>query len=165
VDVLAAPEARELAVLQHLQELRLQRWLHLADLVEEHRPLMRELELAGLVLDGAREGAALEAEELGLEQFAGQSRAVDLDEDAVTAGRGAVNGAGDELLAGAALPRMSTVTSVSATRSMRWRTSRIFSLVPSSSPSTRGGRVRRSCRERSSPTRASRPIMIATARR
>ena len=36
----AAAEPRELAVLQDLQQLRLQRRLHFADLVEEHRPLV-----------------------------------------------------------------------------------------------------------------------------
>ena len=81
--VLAAAEPREHAVLQHLQQLGLQRRAHLADLVEEHRPVVGELELAGLVLDGAGERAALETEELGLEQLGRQRRAVDLDERAV----------------------------------------------------------------------------------
>ena len=45
-DVLAAAEPRELAVLQHLQQLGLQRRAHLADLVEEHRAVVGELELA-----------------------------------------------------------------------------------------------------------------------
>ena len=69
LDVLPAAEPRELAVLEHLQQLRLQRRAHLADLVEEHRPVVGELELAGLVLDGAGESAALEPEQLRFEQL------------------------------------------------------------------------------------------------
>ena len=69
VDVVLAAEPRELAVLQHLQQLGLQRRAHVADLVEEQRAVVGELELAGLVLDRAGEGAALEPEQLGLEQL------------------------------------------------------------------------------------------------
>ena len=103
VHVVAAAQPRELAVLQHLQELRLQRLMHLADFVEEHRPFVRELELARLLLDGAGEGASLEPEQLRLEQLGREGRAVDLDEGAVPAGRRGVDGARDELLAGSAL--------------------------------------------------------------
>ena len=88
---LRAAEPRELAVLQHLQQLRLQRQLHLADLVEEHRAVVGELELARLVLDGAGERAALEPEQLRLEQLGRQRRAVDLDERLVAARRRAVD--------------------------------------------------------------------------
>ena len=69
----ASAEPRELAVLQHLQQLGLQRSAHLADLVEEHRAVIGELELPGLVLDGAGERAALETEELRLEQLGRQA--------------------------------------------------------------------------------------------
>ena len=60
-------------------------------------------------------------------------------------------------------PRIRTVTSVSATRLMRSRTSRIFSLVPSSSPMTRGGRGGRGSNDDSlacvSSVSSSRPFM------
>ena len=46
LDVRLAAEPRELAVLQHLQQLGLQRIADVADLVEEHRPVVGELELA-----------------------------------------------------------------------------------------------------------------------
>jgi hypothetical protein len=62
-----------------------------------------ELELARLVLDRAGEGAALEPEELRLEQLRRQRRAVHLDERRVAARRGVVHAARDQLLAGAAL--------------------------------------------------------------
>src|SRR5262245_53073077 len=86
-DVLPSAEACELAVLPHLQQLRLPRRVHLADLVEEHRAVIGELKLARLVLNGAREVAALESEQLRLEQLCRQCRAIDLDEHAVRARR------------------------------------------------------------------------------
>src|SRR6185436_6775188 len=52
----------------------------------------------------AREGAALVAEELRLEQVLGQGRAVDLDESLAGPVRLAVDEAGDDLLAHAGLP-------------------------------------------------------------
>ena len=87
--------------------------------------MVGELELAGLVLDGAGEGAALEAEELGLEQLRRQRRAIDLDERALAARRRGMDGARDQFLPVPLSPRMSTVTSVSATRSISSRTSLI----------------------------------------
>ena len=54
--------------------------------------------------DGAGEGALLVAEELALQQARGDGRAVELDEGALPARAEIVDGAGDELLAGAGLP-------------------------------------------------------------
>ena len=102
-DVVLAAEPGELAVLQHLEQLRLQRKAHVADLVEEHRAVVGELELAGLVLDRAGERAALEAEQLRLEQLGRQRRAVHLDERLVAPERGGIERPRDQLLAGAAL--------------------------------------------------------------
>ena len=59
--------------------------MHLADLVQEDRSVVRVLELAELALLGAGEGALLEAEELALEQLRRQRRAVDLHEGLVVA--------------------------------------------------------------------------------
>ena len=59
--------------------------------------------LPELALVGAGEGAALVAEELGLEELEGEGGAVDLDEGALAAGGAVVDGAGDELLADAGL--------------------------------------------------------------
>ena len=72
---------------------------HLADLVEEQRAAVGELELARLHPVRAGERAALVAEELALEQGRRQGRAVDLDAGARAADRGVVDGARDELLA------------------------------------------------------------------
>ena len=103
LDVAAGAQAGELAILQDVQELGLQRQGHLADLVEEDGAAVGELELAELALVGAGEGAALVAEELGLEELEGEGGAVDLDEGALAAGGAVVDGAGDELLADAGL--------------------------------------------------------------
>ena len=99
LDVAVGAQPRELVVLEHLQELGLERQGHLADLVEEHGAAVGELELARLLPVGAGEGAALVAEELGLEQRRRQGRAVDLDACARAPDGGVVDGAGDELLA------------------------------------------------------------------
>src|SRR5262252_6624385 len=101
-NVLFPSEAGELAVLQDLEELSLQRKAHVPDFIEEHRPLVRELELARFLVNGASKGAALEAEQLRLEQLARKRGAVDLHERPIAPGRRAVQRAGDQFLAGAA---------------------------------------------------------------
>ena len=77
---LAAADARELALLQHAQQLRLQAERHVADLVEEEGAAGGGLELADAALGGAGERAALVAEELALEQLVRDRRAVERDE-------------------------------------------------------------------------------------
>ena len=64
---------------------------------------MRLLEPAGARLGGAGEGAALVAEQLGLEQCVRNGRAVDLDEGLVAPPAGQVHRAGEQFLAGARL--------------------------------------------------------------
>src|SRR5262249_42003221 len=74
-----------------------------ADLVEEDRPAVRDLEAALLARARAGEGAALVAEELAEQQRLDERRAVDLHEGLVAPRRAVVDRVGDELLAGAAL--------------------------------------------------------------
>src|SRR4029434_4268218 len=69
-----------LAVLEHAQELPLQRKTHVPDLVEKERPSARLLEQAALGGVRARERAAHVAEQLALEQTLGQRGAVDRQE-------------------------------------------------------------------------------------
>jgi hypothetical protein len=69
-----AADALELALLQHAQQLGLQVERHLADLVEEQRAAVGELERAGARGDGAGERALLVAEQLALEQVLGARR-------------------------------------------------------------------------------------------
>src|SRR5262249_20163643 len=65
--------------------------------------MLGDLELPGLVAIGAREGATLVAEQLRFQQFAGQRRAVHLEELLMCARRGLMDGPRDDLLANAAL--------------------------------------------------------------
>ena len=96
-------DALELALLQHAQQLHLQRRAHRPDFVEEQRALVRLLEPPLAVADRAGERAAHVAEQLGLEQRLGNRAAVERDE-AVHAPRAVVvNRARDDFLAGAGL--------------------------------------------------------------
>src|SRR5213079_3657527 len=95
-DRLPAADARELALLEDAQELRLERERHVGDLVQEQRAACGGLELADAPLDRAREGAALVAEELTLEELVRDGRAVERHEG--SAARGVVvDGLGDQL--------------------------------------------------------------------
>src|SRR5262249_47601904 len=98
-----AAEALELLLLQDAEQLGLQLRGDVADLVEEQRPLVGQLEAADLLGDGAGEGALLVAEQLALQEAGGDGGAVELDEGAVAARAEVVQGAGDQLLAGAGL--------------------------------------------------------------
>ena len=98
-----AADALEPLLLERAQDLRLQRQRQLADLVEEQRAAVRELELARLARRRAGERALLVAEQLRLEQRLGNRRAVDRDERAVGARAQRVQRAREQLLAGAAL--------------------------------------------------------------
>src|SRR5262249_54024847 len=75
----------DLAGLEDAPQLRLDRRGERADLVEEERSAVGELEPAGPRADGAREGSPLVAEELGLRQRIRQRRGVDGHERAVAA--------------------------------------------------------------------------------
>ena len=87
LDRVRVADALELALLEHAQQLRLQRRAHRPDLVEEERALVRLLEAALPGADRAGERAAHVAEQLGLEQRLRNRAAVDRDE-AVARGAG-----------------------------------------------------------------------------
>ena len=74
-----------------------------ADLVEEERAAVGELEAALLLRARVRERAGLVAEQLGLDEAFGQRGAAHADEGLARAGRVVVEGVGDELLARAGL--------------------------------------------------------------
>src|SRR5437870_4537065 len=78
-DPAAPAHALDLTLLEDPQELRLQRQRHVSDLVQEQGPAVGRFESAGARLDSGRH-AALDAEQLGLEQRFGQRGAVDRDE-------------------------------------------------------------------------------------
>ena len=94
----SAPTRRHLAELEHAQQLRLRRRRQAANLVEEQRAAVGELEQAGLAVAGAEEAAADVAEQLALEHRVVDRRAVDRDEPPLAPRAEAVEGAGDELL-------------------------------------------------------------------
>src|SRR2546426_6024629 len=102
-DDLFSADARELAVLQNVEQLGLKPERHLADLVEHERALVRQLEPARLLPVRASEGALLMSKELGLQKLAGQRRAVDLRDGLVGPGRDLVNRVRHNLLADTAL--------------------------------------------------------------
>ena len=101
--VLGGTERSHLVLLQHAQELGLQRQRELADLVEEDRAVVRLHEQAVLVDPCIRERTLLVPEELALDEPLGHGREVHADERAVRARRVVVDRPRDELLAGAAL--------------------------------------------------------------
>src|SRR5213080_1240156 len=103
LDAAVGAELLDLALLEHAQELQLHVERDALDLVEEERAAGGELDLAHPVVDRPREGAALVAEELALEERVREGRAVDGDEAAALALALEVDGARGELLARARL--------------------------------------------------------------
>ena len=97
-----AAQRIELAFLDHAQQLHLGVQGHVADLVEEDRTAVGQLELALASLGtGAGEGAGLVAEELGLDQVLVDRAAVQPDEGAVAAPAAVVDALAEDLLADA----------------------------------------------------------------
>ena len=101
---LLAAYAVELLLLEHAQQLDLHVLVHLRDLIEEDRAVVRELELAELALHSPRERPLLVAEELGLQEGGRDRTAVHADEGAAATGARVVDALRDDLLARAALP-------------------------------------------------------------
>src|ERR1043165_4827039 len=77
-----AAQALELVLLEDAQQLRLQLERDVADLVEEKRSPVGQLEAADALRDGSRERPPLVTEQLALEEAGGDGGAVDLDERA-----------------------------------------------------------------------------------
>src|SRR5262245_36898018 len=102
--VLRASDPPERLLLDHAQQLDLERERDVADLVEEQRALVGELEEALLVVERPGERAAHVAEELRLEQGLRDRRAVHDDERPLAALAHLVDRPGHDLLARPALP-------------------------------------------------------------
>src|SRR5262249_55639907 len=98
-----AADAVELALLQDSEQLHLGFRGQLADLVEEDGAAVGQLEAPLAPGDGAAEGALLVAEQFALDQAGGESGTVHLDKRLVSPLARGVDGAGDQLLAGAGL--------------------------------------------------------------
>jgi hypothetical protein len=100
-----AADALELTVLEDAKKLRLEVQGELADLVQEERPAVGELEAAHAGGGRAREGALLVAEQLALDEGGRQGGTVDADQRARTPGAPVVDRPGQELLPRARLPK------------------------------------------------------------
>src|SRR5262245_55572480 len=100
-----AADALDLPFLEHPQQLRLELRLERADLIEEQRAPLSQLELAEPPLERARERASLVAEQLRLDERFGQRWEIDWNERLVLARALAMDGACDQLLAGPTLAR------------------------------------------------------------
>src|SRR5690606_34194103 len=98
-----AAQALELLLLQEAQQLYLHRGADVADLAEEERAAVRELDPPRLALGRAGERALLVAEELALEEVVGERGTVHRDEGTVASRRPRVERARCDLLAGPAL--------------------------------------------------------------
>src|SRR5208282_1161194 len=88
---------------QNAQELCLQEWRKLTNLVQKQRAAVGNLEQALLHSLGVREGALFMAKEFRLDKGFGDCRAVDGHERAFRAGTAVMNGLGHQVLARAAL--------------------------------------------------------------
>ncbi len=99
-DLLGAADAHHAAGFEDAQHLRLQVERHLGDLVEKQRSARRALEIALMLAHGAGEGAALVAEELGLDQVRRDRAAVDGDDGSAGSRAVRVQELRGELLAG-----------------------------------------------------------------
>jgi uncharacterized protein YoaH (UPF0181 family) len=93
----------ELALLQHSQQLGLQRGRHLANLIEQQRAAVGKLQDAGAIGQRPGERSALVTEQLRLHQLRRNRRAVHLHERRVRALAVPVNRVGHQLLARAVL--------------------------------------------------------------
>ncbi len=99
------------ALLQDAEQLALEVEGDLADLVEEQRAAIGEFEPPDPFAQRPGEATPDMAEELALEQLAGDRRAVHPDHRAGCGGARLVDRPGDEFLAGADSPVISTVAS------------------------------------------------------
>src|SRR5437879_6656000 len=101
--ILLSADPAELSVLQQLQQLGLQRHLHLTDFVQEQRSAVCHLDPPGLGTPGASKSSLLISEQFALQQRARNGGTTDLDEWTLGPGGTAVNFLGDDFFARAAL--------------------------------------------------------------
>ncbi len=94
--------ARERAVLQEPEQLGLERAAHVGNLIQENRAAVGLFDAAGLLPVGAGEGAFFVAEEFAFQEGLGNGGAIDAHIVGLVAAAQAVQGAGHQLLAGAA---------------------------------------------------------------
>ena len=100
-DQFLSADAAEFAGVEHAQQLRLGGERQLADLVEEQRAAVGDLEQPELASDAAGEGAALVAEQLAFGERLGDGGAIQLHERLARARRALVHEARGQFLADA----------------------------------------------------------------
>ena len=96
------PTRSNVAFLQHAEELGLETGGDLADLVEQQRAAVGQLESPAAEAIGAGERAFLVAEQFAFQQMLAEGGAVDGQHRPIAAGGGGMDGAGDDFLARAA---------------------------------------------------------------
>ncbi len=100
---LVAADGQHLVVFQHAQQLHLHGQRNVRQLVEEDGAAVGQRQQPGPGLGGAGERPLDVAKQLAFHKVGVQARHVDRQERAIAVGAVAVDGAGDQLLAGAAL--------------------------------------------------------------
>src|SRR5574337_357355 len=104
VDLVFPPKPSERLALQDTRKFRLGWQLHLGDLIQEDGPAVRQLKTAGPPVYRPCKRAPLMTEDLALQQTLRDSRAVDRYKRTICAWALSMDGSGDQLLPGPALP-------------------------------------------------------------
>src|SRR6185436_16391883 len=99
------PQPSHLALLEYAQESRLESERRVGDFIQENRPPVRRLNQPDSILVRAGKRSAPRAEQFCFKQWLWQGPAVDRHEGTSRPTPVQVNGAGDDLLAGAAFAR------------------------------------------------------------
>ena len=102
LEFIVAADAGEGAVFKEAEEFGLEGPAHVANFIEENGTAVGFFDAAELLADGAGKRALFMAEELAFEEVFGDGGAVDADVISLAADTEAVEGAGDQFLAGAA---------------------------------------------------------------
>ena len=114
-DDLGATQPDNIFFLEHTEKPPLIGVVHLRDLVQKQSPAMGRLKDAGFPLLGCSgERSFHVAEKLAFQQVGGEGGAVDGDEGLAGPPAGVMDTLGEEFLAGAGLPTISTLESVFA---------------------------------------------------
>ena len=121
----AGAQPGKLPILQHVQQLGLQVGAHLRDFIQENRAVVGELEFSGLGAYRAGKSSLLVTEQFRFQKFAGQCRAIHLDEGLRRRSNEGESSATITSLPTPLSPLIKTGTSTGAICSICWR---IFSI-------------------------------------
>ena len=128
---LLATHARQLALLEHPQKLRLQREWKLADFVDEKRAAVGSLERSLVARVGTSESASLVSEEHRLGERFGNGGRVENGEGAFGARAARMHGARDFLFARSSVTLHQQLRGFDETRSSTAKSSRMAAVLPS----------------------------------